>query len=546
MKSKVFKIFKNYHYERKCSICCCNENLLNRMFLKSGDGSLKTIIGQKIAQATHKDLRTTNWALNLEICDDVNSAEDGPNQAIKAIRTRFQQRDDRQIENSLILLDTLVKNCGKRVHVLIATRDFMCELIRLVSPKDPSSTAVKDRALTFIERCSDAFKQDKSLSAVNEAYQYLKSQKVEFPAQNLDDMVSIHTPRASHSVIDPPMRSTTSQLSQQASPQQPEPQLSISNNDLMRINKELLVVRGNDAVMNEILSDVSQNPSPEDIQLLRDLHTTCKEMYKRMVALLEQIVDETLVCQLLDLIDKLNNTFLRYERYERNLAMSAPADRHGAPAPLVAPTPGMQNPPSQVTASSGLGEVSTNNVYAVPQSQPASNIDDLLSLDHQPSVPQTNPFIEAPITRLPPVQVNNEDCENIYTTSPARVPTSDNTDPTLISQVSDLGVDDEFDMFAQSRSSTLTDKVTAASSMDSYAAAREVPSMSSLSSAVQAKPAKKSEDDWLSGLASAAVTESTLSNEEFDQFLNERAPQPPRHVPGDEDKKKDDDNLLAL
>ena len=44
----------------------------------------------------------------------------------------------------------------------------------------------------------------------------------------------------------------------------------------------------------------------------QDLNRTCKEMHKRMVELLEQVVEEGLVCQLLDLIDKLNNTFLRY------------------------------------------------------------------------------------------------------------------------------------------------------------------------------------------------------------------------------------------
>ena len=34
------------------------------------------------------------------------------------------------------------------------------------------------QALTLIERCSDAFRNDKDLSAVGEAYQYLKSQKI--------------------------------------------------------------------------------------------------------------------------------------------------------------------------------------------------------------------------------------------------------------------------------------------------------------------------------------------------------------------------------
>ena len=43
-------------------------------------------------------------------------------------------------------------------------------------------------------------------------------------------------------------------------------------------------------------------------------------MHTRMVELLSQIEEEGLVCQLLDLIDKLNNTFIRY--------CSASANRH--------------------------------------------------------------------------------------------------------------------------------------------------------------------------------------------------------------------------
>ena len=40
-------------------------------------GTMKTPIGIKIESATHKELVSTNWALNLEICDMVNSAQDG-------------------------------------------------------------------------------------------------------------------------------------------------------------------------------------------------------------------------------------------------------------------------------------------------------------------------------------------------------------------------------------------------------------------------------------------------------------------------------------
>ena len=43
------------------------------------------------------------------------------------------------------------------------------------------------------------------------------------------------------------------------------------HDDLQRLNKELLVVRGNDSVMNDILADLTSNPNPsaDELQLLR-------------------------------------------------------------------------------------------------------------------------------------------------------------------------------------------------------------------------------------------------------------------------------------
>ena len=40
-------------------------------------GVLKTPIGIKIEAATRKELPATDWSLNLEICDMINSAQDG-------------------------------------------------------------------------------------------------------------------------------------------------------------------------------------------------------------------------------------------------------------------------------------------------------------------------------------------------------------------------------------------------------------------------------------------------------------------------------------
>jgi len=479
-------------------------------------GAFTTPIGLKIEQATSTD--AINWGLNLEICDMVNDAQDGPDQAVKAVRKRFDQR--KGMDTTLVLLDTLVKNCGRRLHLHIANRDFMCDLIKLVSPRDATPQHIKDKVLTLIERWTDAFQNDQELAAVGEAYKYLKSQNVQFPAQNLDDMVAIHTPKASHTPVVAPQPVAMSRPPPPTSPQPLPADIPAPGSDLARINKELLVVRGNDTVMNEILADIqsSESPRSDDVQLVRDLNTTCREMHRRLIELLEQVMDEGLVCQLLDLIDKLNNTFLRYDRYERTI---------------------VEQPVSN---------------YATPE-QPVVD-DDLLNLNtdppaySDPAPANTNPF--APV-RLPPAQRGNEEAENIYTTAPAKQPTSSDDvllafDPVQDTTVpmSNLAVDDDFDMFAQNRSNTLNERVLASSSAEAYNDAHNVPNLS-ISGAMAARPHDQ-QDDWLRDLSESnqAGVSGAMSSEEFDQFLNERAPDPPSHTPSRPKPKRDDDDLLAL
>ncbi|KAG5345786.1 TM1L2 protein, partial [Acromyrmex heyeri] len=50
-----------------------------------------TQVGQKIESATDGSLPSENWTLNMEICDIINETEDGPKDAIKAIKRRLNQ-----------------------------------------------------------------------------------------------------------------------------------------------------------------------------------------------------------------------------------------------------------------------------------------------------------------------------------------------------------------------------------------------------------------------------------------------------------------------
>lgn len=84
-------------------------------------------------QATDGTLASENWSLNMEICDMVNETEDGPKDAIKAIRKRLTQNAGKNytvVMYTLTVLETCVKNCGRSFHILVCSKDFIQELVR--------------------------------------------------------------------------------------------------------------------------------------------------------------------------------------------------------------------------------------------------------------------------------------------------------------------------------------------------------------------------------------------------------------------------------
>jgi len=57
-----------------------------------------------IELATDGGLASENWSLNMEICDMINDTEEGPKDAIKAIRKRLLQNAGK---NHKIIMYTL-------------------------------------------------------------------------------------------------------------------------------------------------------------------------------------------------------------------------------------------------------------------------------------------------------------------------------------------------------------------------------------------------------------------------------------------------------
>ncbi|XP_076312139.1 TOM1-like protein 2 isoform X1 [Tachypleus tridentatus] len=294
-----------------------------------GGNPFATPVGQKIEQATDASLASENWALNMEICDLINETDEGPKDAVKAVRKRLQQNAGKNytvVMYTLTVLETCVKNCGKRFHLLITQKDFILDLVKLIGPKNDPPAAVQEKVLSLIQSWADAFRTNSEMQGVVQVYQDLKQKGIEFPMTDLETMAPIHTPQRSipfhqqpHGEVErPPQPVDQHPVAHQVSPVRSSGPLNLSSEQLAKLKSELDVVQGNMKVFGEMLTEMTPGKEHDsDWELLQDLQRTCRAMQSRVVELIDRIANEEVTNELLRINDELNNLFLRYERYEK-------------------------------------------------------------------------------------------------------------------------------------------------------------------------------------------------------------------------------------
>ncbi|XP_072538920.1 target of Myb1 membrane trafficking protein-like isoform X2 [Salminus brasiliensis] len=289
-------------------------------------------VGQRIQRATSAALQAEDWAINMEICDIINETDEGPKDAIRAIKKKIVgNKNFREVMLALTVLETCVKNCGHRFHVYVCSREFVeGVLVRTILPKNNPPMILHDRVLSLIQAWADAFRNAPSLSGVVSVYDDLKRRGLEFPMTDLDALSPIHTPSrstpengTSAPSVPAPAVSRTHPASPTPAhtPQAPETNgapVPMSPDQKQKLRAELDLVKGNLTVMTEMLNQLKPgDSSPSDTELLQQLYSVCKSMQQRVVELIPSLCEEELIGELLVINDDLNNAFIRYERFER-------------------------------------------------------------------------------------------------------------------------------------------------------------------------------------------------------------------------------------
>ncbi|UXI16015.1 Fringe glycosyltransferase [Sarcoptes scabiei] len=393
-----------------------------------------TPVGQRIEQATDPSVTSENWALNMEICDIINDSEDGARDAVRAIKKRLQQTAGKNFQVfklTLIVLETCVKNCGKRFHILVTNKDFVQDLIKLIGPKNDPPAEIQEQVLSLIQSWAEAFHGQPDMQGVSIVHNELRNKGIKFPNSSNENKVPICTPQKSvppytvSSQIDTFSRGSSLNQAPSSSTLQPTLSTSTSNpipltpEQLNKLKNELELVQSNMNVFSEMLAEIKPGQEhTDDLNLLVELHQTLQSMQKRIVELIQKIANEEVTNELLKINDDLNNLFMRYERFEKK--------RESKNQPNFSMDPTSSNLPHQFPSTSSFD----NKISSDQRSSSAL----------QQIQPSLIDFTDA-----------NDSVQDVI----------DSTDKLNLDQSSksnEISGDNEFDMFAQSRSNRISNR----------------------------------------------------------------------------------------
>lgn len=318
-------------------------------------------LSSSVERATSAVLIGPDWATNLEICDTLNRDPGQTKDVVKSLKKRIAHKNSKVQLLALTLLETMIKNCGDIVHMHVAERDILHEMVKIV--KKRPDYHVKEKILTLIDTWQEVFGGARSkYPQYYASYQELLRAGAVFP-QRSNGSVPIFTPPQTRPLQNyPPALGDVDHEAPESSAQ------DFPATSLADIQNARSIV--------DVLSEMLNALDPSKRQELRqdvivDLVDQCRTYKQRVVQLVNSTSDEELLSQGLCLNDDLQRVLGKHDAIAAGIAVQVEKQTSLRSAPAKPDT--TKEALQRSSATTGASKQSPSEQLALPAPAPPSS-----------------------------------------------------------------------------------------------------------------------------------------------------------------------------
>uniref|UniRef100_A0A7N6API6 Golgi-associated, gamma adaptin ear containing, ARF binding protein 1 n=1 Tax=Anabas testudineus TaxID=64144 RepID=A0A7N6API6_ANATE len=255
----------------------------------------------RINKATNPLNKETDWDSIKGFCDQLNDEPEGPQLATRLLAHKIQSPQEWEAMQALTVLETCMKNCGKRFHSEVGKFRFLNELIKVVSPKylgarapEPVKKKVLEVMYSWTVRLPDETK-------IAEAYQMLKKQAC-FPTCMLSRLLNSTQPedlRAANKLIKEMVQEDQKRVEK----------VSKRVNAIQEVKESV-------SLLSQLLEGYSnENCSQSNRELIKDLYQRCEKMRPTLFRLASDTEDnDEALADILEANDSLTQVINLYRQ----------------------------------------------------------------------------------------------------------------------------------------------------------------------------------------------------------------------------------------
>ncbi|WVZ76939.1 hypothetical protein U9M48_024853 [Paspalum notatum var. saurae] len=287
-----------------------------------------------VERATSDMLIGPDWAMNLEICDILNREPGQAKEVVKSLKKRIAHKKPKVQLLALTLLETMIKNCGDIVHMYVAERDILHEMVKIVKKRNDHH--VKEKILTLIDTWQEVFGGASArYPQYYAAYEELLRSGAVFPPRSNGSVPIITPPQTQPLQNYPP----SLRISQEEEPELPIPDFPALRNlhyvhcRVFDTNLKMTVVyfTSHTEIQNargimDVLSEMLDALDPGNREGLRqdiivDLVDQCRSFKQRVVQLVNSTSNEELLSQGLSLNDDMQRVLAKHDAIAAGIAV---------------------------------------------------------------------------------------------------------------------------------------------------------------------------------------------------------------------------------